>query len=72
MTRRTSVKDQDTRMEDAIDFLRKSALVEEIDGEATLTSKGEKFLQELKESSSRSEGFDSPDDPSSSEETVSR
>jgi hypothetical protein len=60
-------------MEDAIDFLRKSALVEEKSGNHTLTTKGERFLQELQESSSRlpSESS-SPDDQSFSEGTVSK
>jgi hypothetical protein len=72
MKGKTSAKNQGVEMEDAIDFLRKSALVEEKSGNHTLTTKGERFLQELQESSSRPEsGSTSPDDQSFSEGTVS-
>jgi hypothetical protein len=73
MTGRTRTKDQGIEMEDAIDFLRKSALVEEKSGSHILTTKGERFLQELQESSSRPAGeSSSPDDQSFSEGTVGR
>jgi hypothetical protein len=87
MKGKTSEKNQGIEMEDAIDFLRKSALVEEKSGNHTLTTKGERFLQELQESSSLppsesssppSESSSppsessSPDDQSFSEGTVSK
>jgi hypothetical protein len=53
MKGRTTTKNQGIKMEDAIDFIRKSALVEETSGNPILTTKGERFLQELQESSSR-------------------
>ena len=52
MKGKTSTKDQGIEMEGAIDFLRKSALVEEKSGNPTLTTRGERFLQEFQESSS--------------------
>jgi len=73
MTGRTSIRNQGIITEDAIDFLRKGALVEETGGRPALTSKGERFLQELQESSSRSPGGSaSPDDSSFSEGTISK
>ena len=47
------MKNQGIEMKDTLDFLRKSALVEEKSGNPALTTKGERFLQELQESSSR-------------------
>jgi hypothetical protein len=71
MKGKTSAKNQGIEMEDAIDFLRKSALVEETSGNPTLTIRGEKFLQELLESSRPPSESSSPDDRSFSEGTVS-
>ncbi len=56
MTGKTRVRNQGIATEDAIHFLRKGALVEETGGKPSLTSKGERFLQALLESSSHSPG----------------
>jgi hypothetical protein len=73
MTARTNMKSQGVKMDVAIDFLRKSALVKEISGKPALTSKGERLLYELLESSSLPRIVaDSPDDSSFSEGTVCR
>ena len=68
MKGKTSTKNQGNKMEDTIDFLRRSALVEEKSGNPTLTTKGERFLQELQESPSRlPNGSSSPEGQSFSE-----
>jgi chromosome segregation and condensation protein ScpB len=73
MKGKPSAKGQGIEMEDAIDFLRKSALVEEKSGNPTLTTRGERFLQEFQQSSSPPPSeSSSPDDQSLSEETVSK
>jgi hypothetical protein len=72
MKGKTNAKSQGIEMEDAIDFLRKSALVEEKSGNPTLTTRGERFLQALQESSSLPSESGSPDDQSFSEGTVSK
>jgi hypothetical protein len=59
---------QGVTVEDAIDFLREGALVREISGKPALTSKGERLLYELQESSSSSPpGSGQPDGSSLSE-----
>ena len=71
MTGRTRTKNQGIKLEDTIDFLRKSALVEETSGTPALTTKGERFLQEHQESSSLPpSGFSSPDGQSPSDGEV--
>jgi hypothetical protein len=73
MEGRKSTGNQGTKMQDTIDFLRESALVKEISGMPALTSKGERFLQALQDSSPRSIGGSNPPDGSSfSEGTNSR
>jgi hypothetical protein len=73
MKGKTSAKNQGIKMEDAIDFIRKSALVEEKSGNPTLTARGERFLREHQESSSRPPSESSlPDNQSFSEGGVSR
>jgi hypothetical protein len=71
MTGRTKAKDRGIKTEDALDFLRKSALVKETEQGHSLTSKGERFLQELQGPSSRSPGMSNlPDGSGLSEGTV--
>jgi hypothetical protein len=63
MTGKTSVRDQGIKIEDHIGFLRESALVNEIDGNPALTTKGEQLLQGLQGLPSRSpKGTNSPED----------
>jgi hypothetical protein len=71
MTEGRSAKSEDVEMEDAIGFLRKSALVEDKSGNPALTAKGERFLQELEESSGSPGESSSSDDPTFSEGTIS-
>jgi len=71
MTGRTRTRKQGIKLEDSIDFLRKSALVEETFGNPALTTKGERFLQEHQEASRPPSGSSPPDDQSFSEGTVS-
>jgi hypothetical protein len=62
MTGRASVEVKGVMLEDAMDFLRESALVKEIDGNPALTTKGERFLRKFQGSSSGSpKGSNSPD-----------
>jgi hypothetical protein len=73
MTGRTRTRNQGIKLEDTIEFLRKSALVKETSGTPALTTKGERFLEEHQESSSRhSSGSSSPDGHDLSDGEVGR
>lgn len=53
MSRKVETLNQNNVTNRAIDFIRENSLVQEVDSKPVITSKGEKFLQEVQESSRR-------------------
>ena len=54
MSRKVETMHQNNVTNRAIDFIRENALVQETDSKPVITSKGEQFLHELRESRSDS------------------